>query len=526
MPAEPPPEPVAKAGRLSGWRRAPAIAGVNLVILAILLLGLELVGRIGVWYREIPEGFRPEPFHGIGQTDPVLWWRLQSRIDTVAQGVRVRTNARGFRDPRETIPPGTVGVYALGDSTTYGWGVEARQMYTAQAERLRNRGAARPAAVVSAGVPGYTSYQCLLQLRESILPLGPDVVTVLASNNECRARPLGDRRRGERLERLRRWDAWLGFSHFWRLVADRSRSSRRRSEADPPPGRVANTTDEYRANFLEIIRTARDAGAEVVVMTVPLRLRFEPTWKTYDHPSPDVAALLAQAGAIADPAARRPLLERAVALQPGQFEGHFRLARCLDELGRPGEAHRHYRLAREHDLHPETARPGYNQVLRDLCRAERVRLVDLEAIFEGSGLPEAALFLDHCHPSAEGHRLIGEALAKALKDVIGRRPPSGAVPAPPRGGGAVESLADERVAGREAVALGVDPSQHAGQRHLVERPGRERHPEQLAVQRRLAGGEAGEEVVDRDALDAEAEEEGEATSAKLQGRRVEPGLPG
>lgn len=395
---------------------------------ASLLLVLELIGRLCVWLGEIPTEFRPEPFHGFGQTDPVLWWSLQPRLDTESQGVRVRTNRYGFRDDRDDLPADARRIFCLGDSTTYGWRVEAAEIFAAQVERtLRERlgRSTSDVAVVSAGVPGYTSYQVLEQFRERILPLHPDIVCILASNNECRARAIGDRERGERLARTRAVERWLGFSHFWLLISRAPESVRRGWELDSPPGRVANTPDEYRQNLAELIRLAREHDCRVVFMTVPIRLRFEPTWPLHDPANAQLAALLrrAQQARFLDepPDSQESLLKEAVELAPEQFTAHWRLAQLYLELGRPSEAERHFELARDGDMHPETAKPAYNRVLRDLCSNQSVPLVDLDRAFLATGVAPHELFLDHCHPSERGHRIIAEPLSAELASILDNR---------------------------------------------------------------------------------------------------------
>lgn len=396
-----------------GRRIAVLIAG-NLAVLVGLLLALELIGRVCVWIWEIPTEFRSAPFRGFGQTDPVLWWTLQPNLDTRAQDVRVRTNASGFRDERAGIPPGKIAVYSLGDSTTYGWRVEPGEMYTARVEAALGG----DAAVVSTGVPGYTSYQCLMQLRDRVLPLKPAIVTILASNNECRAREIGDRERGRRLARQRALQEYLGFSHFWILVSRAPQAVRQSFDEEFSRGRPANTRKEYQENLREMIRLARAAGCRVIVMSLPMRLQFHPDWKVEDPRIPEVRELIRRADAESDPARRRPLLEEAIRLEPNQFPAHWRLAQALLSEGRIAKARQAFRAARDGDLHPEATKPSYNSVVKALCAEESVPFVDLDAAFEASGLTESQLFVDHCHPTVAGQQLIADCLAPAVKREI------------------------------------------------------------------------------------------------------------
>jgi lysophospholipase L1-like esterase len=58
----------------------------------------------------------------------------------------------------------------------------------------------------------------------------------------------------------------------------------------------------------------------------------------------------------------------------------------------------------------------YKTVMRQVAHRLGVPLVDMQQLFADSGLDAAALFMDHVHPSAAGHRIIAEALARRLAD--------------------------------------------------------------------------------------------------------------
>jgi hypothetical protein len=89
--------------------------------------------------------------------------------------VMVGHGSLGFRGGgfRREKTPGKVRVLALGDSMTYGLGVEDDETYSAVLEKLDPR-----LEVVNAGVAGYSTAEELLLLREQGLRLAPDVVLV------------------------------------------------------------------------------------------------------------------------------------------------------------------------------------------------------------------------------------------------------------------------------------------------------------------------------------------------------------
>ena len=411
--------------RPPGWvAKVRVVVVANLVVMTGLLVAAEAAARVAVWAWAVPLTFQSEPFQVFGQTDPLVWWKLRPNLDVRLTGVRVRTNRLGFRDERDAPPRGCVRVYCVGDSSTFGWGVEASAMYTAVTERILNAERARDVCVVSTGVPGYTSYQCLNQFREQVAPLQPDWVVIMASNNECRARNLGDRERGTLLARKQAVQRWLGFSRLWVLLSRAPQALSRSWDLNPKPGRVANTTGEYQENIRDLIKAARAVGCRVLVMNVPIRLRLNTTWRHYDRTSPEVAALVRQAELVAEAGGpldqQAALLAEAIRLQPRQFRAHWLRALLAAREGNGDLATIELALAREGDLHPETSKPSYNRAIERICSEEHVPLVDLDRLFHDSGQSEDVLFLDHCHPSAAGHELIGRALARQLGPLLDR----------------------------------------------------------------------------------------------------------
>jgi lysophospholipase L1-like esterase len=98
-----------------------------------------------------------------------------------------RTNARGFNTPDVPLekPAGTFRVVAMGDSSTFGWGVESDQTYARVLESLlRARHPGRRLEVINLGICGYSSLQgrILMQLEGTLYR--PDVVTISYGAND------------------------------------------------------------------------------------------------------------------------------------------------------------------------------------------------------------------------------------------------------------------------------------------------------------------------------------------------------
>jgi hypothetical protein len=95
-----------------------------------------------------------------------------------ARSTKQRLNSRGFRDHErnETKPAGTRRVLVLGDSFTWGHGVELEDTYPRRLERVLERRQGTPWEVVSLALPGMNTVDQAVQLGEIGMAYAPDVV--------------------------------------------------------------------------------------------------------------------------------------------------------------------------------------------------------------------------------------------------------------------------------------------------------------------------------------------------------------
>ena len=85
--------------------------------------------------------------------------------------------ARGFRDAERQFakPEGVRRVLCVGDSFTWGWGVEDDKIYTRVLQRMLDA-EGRRTEVINAGIKGYGTVQCLVYLLHEGFEYAPDVV--------------------------------------------------------------------------------------------------------------------------------------------------------------------------------------------------------------------------------------------------------------------------------------------------------------------------------------------------------------
>lgn len=119
---------------------------------------------------------------------PGLVFELKPSIDTCYYGARVRTNRDGQRAPIEyprPKPEGTFRILLLGDSQTFGQGVEYEETFGHLIERaLQSEHPDVRIEVINAGVDGYNLYQEIAYLAADGLSFEPDVIIVLFVGND------------------------------------------------------------------------------------------------------------------------------------------------------------------------------------------------------------------------------------------------------------------------------------------------------------------------------------------------------
>jgi tetratricopeptide (TPR) repeat protein len=114
-------------------------------------------------------------------------------------------------------------------------------------------------------------------------------------------------------------------------------------------------------------------------------------------------------------------LDAAVARSPEHAGARYARGDALRALGRDDEARAAYREAVDRDVRTHRITTPLEQALLDTLRAERADFIDLRPLFQ-TQLDDAsadALFIDHVHPTAEGHARIAEALLPAAAQALG-----------------------------------------------------------------------------------------------------------
>jgi len=342
-----------------------ALAGI---VLAVALFEVIL---ILFWPQE-----RQTPLFDSTPTFPLALRRNLDGIHVSSEfSVRYRTNSLRLRDPERPVPKpdGVFRILVLGDSLTFGSGVDDRDTFVRQLERLLNRrGDRRRFEVINAACASWGTAHHLVFLEESGFKLEPDVVLMAFHDDD----PNDNR-----------------ISGFFRLEADGSLVRQ-------APRRQALEAAKRLAAFVPFY----DYLAQHSNLFAVLRLRIVQWIKNLRAPKEGDADFLA----------RR---KRLPAVWPEEdWLLTERLCREVRDRCRKNGA----RLALLHVPYPgKKPRPEFNRAVeqRFIRIAESLGLPHLELIdrLAESAPGDPNYFPRNRHFTPRGHRLIAEALARFLE---------------------------------------------------------------------------------------------------------------
>jgi len=177
--------------RPSGARRTlvPLVSlGVAGFLALVLMEGaLRSLDLLGISYYEEAKRYHLEKI-----ADEDLIYAHRPNHVTRYQSVDVSFNEHGFRDdpigPRE---PDELRILFLGDSVTFGWGVEQDAIFPARLEQILTERLGRPVDVINTGVGSYNTVQQRAVLERFGESLEADLVLLLYVYNDIgeHARP-------------------------------------------------------------------------------------------------------------------------------------------------------------------------------------------------------------------------------------------------------------------------------------------------------------------------------------------------
>lgn len=221
--------------QVKGW--AAILRRVAFVLVATLVLlevGLRILFAISLSRGMIAITHTPD-LQRLNVSDALLLWRLRPGVKDfpvrthkvyenevpLPSAFTVSTNSLGLRGAEEPASQPSFRVLAVGDSTTFGLGVNDAETWPAQLARLLQK--EKPGAeVLNAGVTGYSVFQSLTYLRESGFALAPKVVVLTCGSNDFdTGGKLTQQQQQAFLERVRPASPhWVTFELIHKFYAD------------------------------------------------------------------------------------------------------------------------------------------------------------------------------------------------------------------------------------------------------------------------------------------------------------------
>jgi len=417
------------------------------LVFAVVAVGLFFgAAEALLWIAGVrPLAVERDPFQGFAEG--VRIYELDASRSVYRTHPRALQHSFNYQEFRATKPADGYRLFVLGGSSAWGfpWGAEvafARGLGLAlQASRPD-----RAVESVNAAAMSYGSHRLRIVARE-VLGYAPDALVVYEGHNEFVERrffrdQVGGPGLATRLQALAfRLRTFSVMSRAFEAVSRRGRDEdgeprstgellgldvRREVSVGVGPAEREEARETLERNLRAILDDAARAGVRVVLCTVPSNIRdWVPNESVFD-PSiglmqrQDLLRAVADGRAAlerGDTGAALEALERAVAIDGGYAEALYRLGQAYEAAGRLEDAHRSYTRARDADGKPARAISVFNETIRRLATERGALLVDAEHVFEAAspgGLVGFNLIEDYVHPKPAGHRLVAQAIWRAL----------------------------------------------------------------------------------------------------------------
>jgi tetratricopeptide (TPR) repeat protein len=393
-----------------------------------------------------PLSYEEDPYVGFSSQIPLF---IEQESDN-SQMVTSRNKLSFFN--KQSFPKAkkdhTTRIFCVGGSTTYGRPYDDTTSFSGWLrELLPVADSSNDWELINAGGISYASYR-VAALMEELAQYEPDVFIVYCGQNEFLERrtysgiidmPASIRGLGAVLSRTRT------YSGIARLV--RNSSNKTDDAPEKLDGEVNAILDQsvgpqdyqrneelesqvlahYRYNMARIVDIARSSGARILFVSPASNLRNCTPFKSQNRDGLDGGqkqqweALMESArarietkdftGALTD-------LDHALEIDDQYALSHYLRGRVLEGLEKFDDAKEAYQKALDEDVCPLRALSSMPGIVSEVAHDRDVPVIDFATMVEeGSpnGIPGEELFLDHVHPTINGHRMLALAIVDEMK---------------------------------------------------------------------------------------------------------------
>lgn len=401
--------------------------------------------EIGLRVLHVGESDEPQdPFAGFNARNPLF-----EKAGDVYRTSRFRGQFFPDQEFAAAKPAEEFRVFCLGGSTVYGKPFLADTAFPKWLElELNARQSEKRVKVVNCGGISYASHR-LLHVAREVAQYSPDLIVLATGHNEF----LEDRTYYSLKSRseTEEWIDHTALSLKTVALARRWLGKDKTESLAPSPDQVANAShvgdvvtrlddrigfasfkrdDEWRSRVAQefdamlrkIAETCRSADVPLIFVRLGSNLRDCPPFKSEHKPGLSPADErqwrneFDEGGRLdaVDPEKALKAYQRAEAIDGRHAQLQYRIARCLDRLGRTDEAKARYLNAKDEDICPLRMLDEFGAIVANVAEGASVPLLDVQTALDEAapeGIPGFDLYLDHVHPSIGGHQRIAAELA-------------------------------------------------------------------------------------------------------------------
>ena len=420
---------------------------------------------------------------------PLLYQRNSGDAYTPGKSPNSRIYVSGRRRVASHSPNGKR-IMVFGASAAYGEMFTAFTAFPGIAEAALQRSLETPVEVLNLAHGGMGSRQVGEMAFRVLEHDQADLLVLYTGNNEyheLRALKARSDRYDAGAEMLRRR---LSASYLYRqlrewFIPTEDMLAPPEGEKWLPVGRLDVTVDDddralgvalYGEHLRDIVLAAKEHGVPILLTTVASNLRDH-----LDNGTPGVLsregedALRELEGMVDKIPSARFAAEAGDRLHLIDTEaGLHKLGNLYLRAGLAAAARGAFERKEIAALRPMTSNRMMRDVVKELAHRYDVPFCDLEGALSAAatdGIPGNALFIDHCHPNAEGHTLLGLALAQCIadQDLLKLGPVSLSTEAPATNPLRVDHFRGHRpIPGIKQPAISVEPGtaeHHAAEGH-------------------------------------------------------------
>ncbi|MFZ5981589.1 MAG: SGNH/GDSL hydrolase family protein [Candidatus Zixiibacteriota bacterium] len=261
------------------WIRIIGVFIPLFLFIAVTELALHLADPNFYYKNQFFPINRDIDFPEIYKKDSDLFWRFRENITTQSKQFSYLTyhiNSSGFRGPEIDKEKNGYRILALGNSCTFGWGVENDNTWVRQLDKILNSRLSNGRyEVINAGVPGYSSHQGKVAFAKKLTALKPDMVLVMFGWNDhwAAGKGISDKEQqmpGGAIIALQNVFSKMKLYQLMRKIILSASEKPEFVSLGENTGKQRVSLQDYYLNLATIAHLARENGAQPVFMIPPV----------------------------------------------------------------------------------------------------------------------------------------------------------------------------------------------------------------------------------------------------------------